>query len=86
MNPIPADCQGNYWLSCLTLKEDCSVKLIDSMVALEEDNIECRPIWKPMHLQPVFEKYPFEMANESREGIAGGESMANVTQEGRADL
>ena len=86
MNPIPADCQANYWLSCLTLKEDCSVKPVDIMVALEEDNIECRPIWKPMHLQPVFQRYPFVTANESRAGIASGESTANVTQEGRDDL
>jgi dTDP-4-amino-4,6-dideoxygalactose transaminase len=27
-------------------------------LALEEDNIESRPLWKPMHLQPVFRKLP----------------------------
>ncbi len=59
MNPVPADCQANYWLSCITLQKDCPVSPVDIMVALEEDNIECRPIWKPMHLQPVFAKYPF---------------------------
>jgi dTDP-4-amino-4,6-dideoxygalactose transaminase len=29
------------------------------MEALEKDNIESRPLWKPMHLQPVFKYYPF---------------------------
>ena len=28
-------------------------------LALGKDNIEARPIWKPMHLQPIFEQYPF---------------------------
>lgn len=28
-------------------------------LALENANIECRTLWKPMHLQPIFEKYPF---------------------------
>jgi len=26
---------------------------------LEKENIETRPLWKPMHLQPIFEKYPY---------------------------
>jgi dTDP-4-amino-4,6-dideoxygalactose transaminase len=28
-------------------------------LAMEAQNIECRPLWKPMHLQPIFEKYPY---------------------------
>jgi len=28
-------------------------------LAFEAENIECRPLWKPMHLQPVFAKYPY---------------------------
>ena len=28
-------------------------------LALENENIESRPLWKPMHLQPIFEKYPY---------------------------
>jgi dTDP-4-amino-4,6-dideoxygalactose transaminase len=31
----------------------------DLRLALELKNIECRPLWKPMHLQPIFEKYPY---------------------------
>ncbi len=42
----------NYWLSCMTL--DGLVRPLAIMEALEKENIEARPIWKPMHLQPVF--------------------------------
>ena len=28
-------------------------------IALEQKNIECRPLWKPMHLQPIFENCPY---------------------------
>jgi len=49
--------EPNYWLSCITLEGD--VKPLDIMEALEKENIESRPIWKPMHLQPVFEKYDY---------------------------
>lgn len=49
----------NYWLSVATIKEESKIKPIDIMLALEEENIESRPVWKPMHMQPFFEKYKF---------------------------
>lgn len=55
--PINEWNEPNYWLSCITLSGQ--VKPIDIMEALEKENIESRPIWKPMHMQPVFEKYDF---------------------------
>ncbi len=54
MNPIPEDAQANYWLSCMTIKKDCKVDVMDIIIALEKRGIESRHIWKPMHLQPVF--------------------------------
>lgn len=57
MMPINEWNEPNCWLSCITLNGQ--VKPIDIMVALENDNIESRPIWKPMHLQPVFAIYDF---------------------------
>lgn len=47
--------RANCWLSVIQLSDDCPVKPLDVMVALEEGDIESRPVWKPMHLQPVFE-------------------------------
>lgn len=64
MNPIPEDCKVNYWLSCMTLKQESKLSPLDIMVALEKENIESRPIWKPMHLQPVFSEYDFVTVEE----------------------
>lgn len=47
----------NYWLSCATIEGDISS--IDVMNELEKYNIESRPVWKPMHLQPYFDAYDF---------------------------
>lgn len=55
---------SNYWLSVMTLKETSKVKSIDIMVALEKENIESRPVWKPMHMQPIFNQYKFFTTNE----------------------
>lgn len=47
----------NYWLSVILLTGD--VRPSQLMKALEEDNIESRPVWKPMHLQPYFSKFDY---------------------------
>jgi dTDP-4-amino-4,6-dideoxygalactose transaminase len=65
MNPYLMASKPNFWLSCMTLTEDCSVKPSDVMNALERENIECRPIWKPMHLQPVFSDCDFVSVDET---------------------
>ena len=54
MNPYLKDSVPNFWLSCLTI--DAGEKVIPEMIqqALAEHNIESRPIWKPMHMQPVY--------------------------------
>jgi len=54
MNPLNPDGESNCWLSCMTIAQGCAVTPDQIMDALEEENIESRPIWKPMHLQPVF--------------------------------
>ncbi len=59
MNPYLEDMVPNFWLSCITIDPECSVKPIAVMEALETVNAESRPIWKPMHLQPVFEENDF---------------------------
>lgn len=71
MNPIPDDCEANYWLSCITLNEDSMVKPLDIIMALEKENIESRPIWKPMHLQPVYKNCDFISMVENPLGISG---------------
>lgn len=74
MNPLNPDGEANYWLSCMTIDPECSVKPNDIMDALEAANIECRPIWKPMHLQPVFAENDFIQVQD---GISVGEEIFN---------
>ncbi len=57
MMPINEWNQPNYWLSCFTVSG--ANKPLDIIEALNQENIECRPLWKPMHMQPVFDKYDF---------------------------
>lgn len=46
------------WLTCLTVDpEQFGATAEDLRLALEADNIEARPVWKPMHLQPIFMPY-----------------------------
>lgn len=48
----------SFWLSCMTVGGKDPVEL---MVALEKENIESRPIWKPMHLQPYYQDCDYFM-------------------------
>lgn len=50
---------STYWLNTIIVKPDGNKNRENLRLALEESNIESRPLWKPMHLQPVFEKYPY---------------------------
>lgn len=52
---------ANYWLSAIVIDPQLTNGLDRESVrlAFEAENIECRPLWKPMHLQPIFEKYPY---------------------------
>lgn len=59
MNPMNPDGSANNWLSCMTIAADSKVTPNQVMDALDAENIESRPIWKPMHLQPVFAECDF---------------------------
>ena len=47
---------SNRWLSCILLEQSKNKKLSpeDFRIHLEQDNIESRPLWKPMHMQPLY--------------------------------
>ena len=55
------DYYSNHWLSAITIdsKKSGGKTSEDLRLAFELANIESRPLWKPMHLQPVFSKYPY---------------------------
>jgi dTDP-4-amino-4,6-dideoxygalactose transaminase len=52
---------SNYWLTAILVdsKQTGGKTREDLFHALEIENIESRPLWKPMHLQPVFAHYPY---------------------------
>ena len=52
--PLHENERANCWLSVIQLAPDCKVRPLDIIVALEKEDIETRPVWKPMHMQPVF--------------------------------
>ena len=52
--------RATRWLTALTVDpEKCGVGRDELIDALEQENIEARPVWKPMHLQPLFEGYEY---------------------------
>ena len=81
MNPIPEECEPNYWLSCMIIDKDAMCKQVrgeqdalyiaeqgktcptEILEKLAEINAEGRPIWKPMHMQPIFRMNPFITRN-----------------------
>lgn len=70
MNPYPEYCEPNFWLSCFTINESAMEKVTPEKIriALEKENIESRPIWKPMHLQPVYKENDFISINNGDVG------------------
>lgn len=58
--PELPDSKSNRWLTALTIDENkTGFTALDLIEKLQENNIEARPVWKPMHLQPFFEKYDY---------------------------
>ncbi|NJD04474.1 MAG: aminotransferase class I/II-fold pyridoxal phosphate-dependent enzyme [Ruminiclostridium sp.] len=82
--PINEWNEPNYWLTCITLSG--KVKPIDIMEVLEKENIESRPIWKPMHMQPFFEKYDFVGTNVSEKLFENGVCLPSDTKMDDEDL
>lgn len=67
MQPIREYGESNYWLSVITLDKNCKVNPLDIILALEDENIESRPVWKPIHIQPYYERYKFFYHNGDNE-------------------
>ena len=60
---------SNRWLSCLLIdpQQTGGISREDVRLALEKENIECRPLWKPMHMQPLFAEARHYGSNYSEE-------------------
>lgn len=58
------DFYSNHWLSVITVDKKLASKSHEDLrLAFLEDHIESRPIWKPMHMQPVFKDAPYYGGN-----------------------
>ena len=75
--------KSNFWLSAIQLDGIEPNYLIDE---LERENIESRPVWKPMHMQPIFEKYDFIGTNIAQELFETGVCLPSDTKMTDADL
>lgn len=64
MNPYLDYTKPNFWLSCLTVNEGEKITPAELAAKLDAANIETRPIWKPMHMQPVFKDNDFVSAGD----------------------
>ena len=82
--PINEWNEPNYWLSCLTLSG--KVRPIDIMEALEKENIESRPIWKPMHMQPFFAKHDYIGTDVAEKLFENGVCLPSDTKMTDEDL
>ena len=81
-----SDYFSNHWLSCVLFDETAKISSENLRAFLGKENIESRPLWKPMHLQPVFEKYPYYGKNISENLFLNGiclPSGSNLSNEDR---
>lgn len=76
--------EPNYWLSVMTLKG--KVRPLDVIEALEKENIESRPVWKPMHMQPFFAQYDYIGGDVSRMLFENGVCLPSDTKITHEDL
>jgi len=60
-----ADFYSNHWLSAITVNPELTngITREDLRLTFEKENIECRPLWKPMHMQPIFKDSPYYGGN-----------------------
>ena len=76
--------EPNYWLSTMILTD--KVRPNEVIDRLGEENIEARPVWKPMHMQPYFEKYDFIGENVSEKLFENGVCLPSDTKMLKKDL
>ncbi|HHV94900.1 MAG TPA: aminotransferase class I/II-fold pyridoxal phosphate-dependent enzyme, partial [Clostridiaceae bacterium] len=82
--PINEWNEPNYWLSCIILNGH--VRPIEIIEALEKENIESRPIWKPMHMQPFYADYDFIGEGVSEKIFENGVCLPSDTKMTDEDL
>jgi dTDP-4-amino-4,6-dideoxygalactose transaminase len=85
----PKGSVSNHWLSTILInpaKSKNKISREDLRLALEKENIEARPLWKPMHLQPIFEKYPAYVDGTSESLFDNGLCLPSGTNMSKEDM
>jgi dTDP-4-amino-4,6-dideoxygalactose transaminase len=78
---------SNRWLTCLTINPEITgYTREDVRLALDSENIESRPLWKPMHLQPIFQNELYFGANVSAELFENGLCLPSGSNLAESDL
>jgi len=85
------DYYSNCWLTSILIEPQLTNGIDREQVrlAFEAENIECRPLWKPLHLQPLFEKYPYYGTKVAETLFEKGlclPSGSNLTDEDRSRI
>lgn len=81
-----SDYFSNHWLSAITINPEIAGKTREDLrLALLEDNIESRPLWKPMHLQPVFAGSPYYGENVAENLFNNGLCLPSGSNLSEAD-
>lgn len=62
--PEAAKCHSIKWLTAITLDPSTGKSFMDVINHMKEQNVECRPVWKPMHRQPIFAGAAYFTAGE----------------------
>lgn len=76
-NPSPGF-NSNHWLPCVIIEPQEAVYTREDLrLTMEAANIETRPLWKPMHLQPVFKDAPFYSASSPGHTMSQSHGMTN---------
>jgi len=80
------DSYSNFWLTTILLSENSTIDREQLRLHLEKENIESRPLWKPMHLQPVFKEYKSYVNGVSEDLFNRGLCLPSGTNMSIADL
>ncbi|EIA10229.1 4-keto-6-deoxy-N-Acetyl-D-hexosaminyl-(Lipid carrier) aminotransferase [Flavobacterium frigoris PS1] len=86
-----SDYSANYWLTAILISPNAAhgISVEELRLAFEKENIESRPLWKPMHMQPIFSDYPYYGKKIAETLFGNGlclPSGSNLTNEDRARI
>ena len=80
------DCFSNFWLTTILLDSHSKINNEYLRIKLEQENIESRPLWKPMHLQPVFKSCKSYLNNISEDLFNRGLCLPSGTNMTNLDI